>query len=427
MPRNEWPSFRGPRASGVAEGADPPLSWDLADGDNVRWRVEIPGVGHSSPVVWGGRVFVTTAVSSDSAAEFVHGRTQTIASAADMSAQSWRVYCLSLADGAVLWQRALHEGVPRAPRHVKGSYANPTPATDGRVLVVSFGSEGLYALDLDGNLLWSRDLGVLDGGYTPYPDSHWGFASSPVLHDGLVIVQADTQNQSFLAAFRAGDGDPVWRVPREQDTSWSTPTVVGEGPDAQVVVSGTDYAGYAARDGTELWRLPDGAGVKIPAPLVAGDLILLGGGDSHLRSRFFALRSAARGTLSPDEASPAELAWHNNASPHVVTPIVYDGLLYVCADNGILTIYDLDSGKRVNRLRIGGRSATFSASPVAAGGRLYFASEDGEVFVLAAGSRAELLADNDVGEVVFATPAIVDDTFIVRGHRHVFAFADRDP
>jgi len=422
--RNEWPSFRGLRASGVADGADPPLTWDLANGDNVLWRVEIPGVGHSSPVVWGGRVFITTAVSSDSEAEFVHGRTQTTASAADMSAQSWRVYCLALADGAVLWERTVHEGVPRAPRHVKGSYANPTPATDGRVLVVSFGSEGLYALDLDGNPLWSRDLGVLDGGYTPYPDSHWGFASSPILHDGLVIVQADAQNQSFLAAFRSVDGEPVWRVAREQDTSWSTPTVAGEGPDAQVVVSGTDYAGYAAVDGTELWRLPDGAGVKIPAPLLADDLILLGGGDSHLRPRFFALRPAARGTLSPDDSGPAMVAWHNDASPHVVTPIVYDGLLYVCSDNGILTIYDVRSGERVNRARVGGRSVTFSASPVAAAGRLYFASEDGQVLVLAAGEDAEMLAVNDVGEVLFATPAIVGETIIVRGSRHLFAFVD---
>jgi outer membrane protein assembly factor BamB len=375
-------------------------------------------------VVWGGRVFVTTAVSSAPDAEFVHGRTQTTASAADLSVQSWRVYCLALADGSILWQRTLHEGVPRTPRHVKGSFANPTPATDGRVLVVSFGSEGLYALDLDGELLWSRDLGVLDGGYTPYPDSHWGFASSPVLYDGLVFVQADAQNQSFLAAFRARDGEPAWRVARGQDTSWSTPTVVGAGADAQVVVSGTDYyAAYAAVDGSELWRLPDGAGVKIPAPLAADGLILVGGGDSHMQPPFYALRPDARGTLAPESSAAATaVAWHNDARPHVVTPIVYDGLLYVCADNGILTIYDVATGERRNRVRVGGRSATFSASPVAAAGRLYFASEDGQVLVLAAGEEAELLAANDVGEVLFATPAIAGDTLLVRGRRHLFAF-----
>jgi outer membrane protein assembly factor BamB len=420
-----WPSFRGPRASGVAVDARPPVTWDATTGANLLWKAEIPGVGHSSPVVWGERVFVTTAVSSAEEAEFLHGRTDTSRSARDISPQSWRVYCLDRSNGDVVWQRTLHEGEPRTPRHLKASYANPTPATNGRQLVVFFGSEGLYALDLDGNLLWSRDLGTLDGGYTPLPDAHWGFASSPVIHEELVFVQGDAQNQSFLAAFDLGTGDPVWRVVRDEDTSWSTPTVVEGGGRTELVVSGTrHHVAYDPATGEELWRLAADAAVKIATPIAAQGMVLVGGGELAAKPRFYAVRRGASGTIPTDEGKPsAALAWWNEARPHVVTPLAYEGVLYVCTDSGILTLYDLSTGERLNRVRVGNRSASFSASPVAAAGKVYFAGEDGEVFVLRAGEEATLLAENPIGEVIFATPAISGDTLIVRGQRHLFALA----
>jgi outer membrane protein assembly factor BamB len=463
-----WPSFRGPGASGIADGADLPLDWAVEKAINVLWKAPIAGVGHSSPVIWGDRVFITAAVSSAPAPPFVHGQTDTSASANDDSLHSWRVVCLDLATGAVRWERTLAERPPRADRHVKASFANPTPATDGEHLVVSFGSEGLFALDLDGNLLWQRDLGILDGGWSPAPDTHWGYGSSPIIHEGLAIVQADAQNQSYVAAFDVASGEQAWRTERGEDTSWSTPAIVAGPAGPELVVSGTHhYRAYDPRTGEELWRLADGADVKIPTPIVAAGMLLLGGGSAHMRPPFYALRPGARGAIDaagagddaervagagargearasaagtmviPPTASTASalagevpagasgstgaIVWRNDARPHVVTPIAYRGLLYVCTDNGILTIYDLATGARINRFRLGGRGASFSASPVAADGRLYFASEDGDVFVLAAGTEGALLATNPVGEVIFATPAIVPGVMVIRGREHVFA------
>ena len=446
-----WPSFRGPGASGIADGADLPLDWNVEEATNVLWKTPIAGVGHSSPVIWGDRVFITTAVSSAAEPLFVHGQTDTSASANDGSVHSWRVVCLDLATGAVRWERTLAERPPRADRHVKASFANPTPATDGEHLVVSFGSEGLFALDLDGNLLWQRDLGILDGGWSTAPDTHWGYGSSPIIQDGLAIVQADAQNLSYVAAFDVASGEQAWRTERDEDTVWSTPTVVDGPSGPELVLSGTHhYRAYDPRTGEELWRLADGADVKIPTPIVAEGMLLLGGGSAHMRPPFYALRPGARGEIdvagAGDDAgrvdgagaageepagtagttgasgSAGAIVWRNDARPHVVTPIAYRGLLYVCMDNGILTIYELATGERINRLRLGGRGASFSASPVAADGRLYFASEDGDVFVLAAGTEGELLATNSIGEVILATPAIVPGVMVIRGRQHVFAF-----
>src|SRR5690242_9749074 len=188
-----WPSFRGQNGGGIGDGNDPPTTWDAEKSINIAWKTPIPGLGHSSPIVWEDRIFVTTAVSGNTNPQFVHGLTETAASADDTSKQSWRVYCLNKNNGQIIWEKAIYEGIPKVKRHVKASYANSTPATDGKNLVVSFGSEGLYCFDLNGKLLWKQDLGILDGGWTAGPDFHWGFGSSPVIYKNLAIVQCDTQ------------------------------------------------------------------------------------------------------------------------------------------------------------------------------------------------------------------------------------------
>ena len=196
-----WPSFRGPNGAGVGDGNNPPTAWDAEKSINILWKTPIPGLGHSSPILWGDHVFVTSAVSGSANSQFVHGLTDTGASADDNSKHSWRVYCLNKNTGRIIWERAVYEGVPKVKRHVKASYANPTPATDGKHLVVSFGSEGLYCFDLEGKLLWKQDLGILDGGWSSDSNSHWGFGSSPVIHDGKVVVLCDVQKDAFLAVF----------------------------------------------------------------------------------------------------------------------------------------------------------------------------------------------------------------------------------
>lgn len=428
VPAQNWPSFRGERASGVADGQNPPTTWDAEKSTNILWKRRIPGVGHSSPVVWGDRIFVTTAITSDPNSVYLDGPTHSGESSADLSKHSWRVYCLDKTSGRVLWEKTAAEGAPKAKRHLKGSQANSTPATDGKHVVAFFASEGLYCYDFAGKLLWKQDLGLLDGGWTPDPESHFGFASSPVIHKHVVIVQCDTQKNSFIAAYDLKDGKRVWHTPREEDTAWSTPTIYEGRGRAELLVSGTNFfRGYDPMTGKELWRLADGADVKIPTPVVAEDLVFLGGGSTQAKLFFYAVRLGASGDISlgKEAESSERVVWRNRARPHIITPIVYGGYLYVCTDNGVLTQYEAKTGKRTYLERLGGKGGSFSASPVAADGRLYFSSEDGEVFVIRAGSAYELLATNRVGEVLMATPAISTGMIILRGRNHVFGIKAR--
>jgi outer membrane protein assembly factor BamB len=366
---------------------------------------------------------VTTAVSSAANSQFVHGLTDTAASADDNSRHSWRVYCLDRATGRIIWEKAVYEGAPKVKRHVKASYANSTPATDGKYLVVSFGSEGLYCFDLDGKILWQQDLGILDGGWTADPESHFGFGSSPIIYKQLAIVQCDTQSQSFIAGYDLADGKLVWQSARAEDSSWSTPAMYESKDHAELITSGTKYyRGYDPLTGKELWRLADGVDVKIPTPVIAHGLYFLSGGDAHARRTFYALRAGLKGEIKPAENLDGgkSIAWQSPViKPHIVTPIVYRDYLYVCTDNGVLTQYQAKTGEPGYRARLGNGGA-FSSSPIAANGNLYFASEDGDVFVVKVGPAYELLARNPMGEVMMATPAITGKMIIIRGQHHVF-------
>ena len=220
-----WPSFRGPGASGVADGSPTSVKWDAATGENVLWKTPVGGVSVSSPIVWGDRVFVSTAVSSDPNAGIKTGLYGDVEPAKDVSNHTWRLIALDKRTGKVLWNRVAHEGVPKTKRHPKSSQASATPVTDGRHVIVSFGSEGLYAYDVDGALLWKRDLGVLNAGWFYDPDFEWGIGSSPIIWKNLVIVQCDIQKNSFIAAFDVATGQPAWRTAREEIPSWSTPAI----------------------------------------------------------------------------------------------------------------------------------------------------------------------------------------------------------
>lgn len=423
-----WPAFRGPNASGVADGANPPTTWDAEKSVNILWKTAIPGLGHSSPVVWGDKVFITTAVSGAANPEFVHGPTDTGASTNDNSKHSWRVYCLDRTSGRVLWEKVVYEGTPKVQRHVKASHANSTPAIDGKHLIVSFGSQGLYCFDLNGKLFWHQDLGLLDGGWTADAEAHWGFGSSPIIYKNLVIVQCDTQKRSFIAAYDLNDGKKAWETQREEDSSWSTPAIYESKDHVELVTSGTKYyRGYDPMTGKELWRLADGVDVKIPTPIIANGLYYLSGGDAHAKRNFYALHAGLKGDIKTADGTSANefVAWQSPViKPHIVTPIVYGDYLYVCTDNGVLTQYQAETGEPGYRARLGSGGA-FSASPVAADGKLYFANEDGEVFVIKAGAEYHLLSQNPMGEVVIASPAITKGMLIVRGQNHVFAISEK--
>jgi outer membrane protein assembly factor BamB len=420
-----WPSFRGRNASGVAEGASStPVTWNATTGLNVLWKAPIEGLAVSSPIVWGNRVFVSTAVSSDPNATFRHGLYGDVEPSSDVSLHSWHLVAFDKQTGKVIWDRTAHKGTPKTKRHPKSSQASPTPVTDGRYVVVSFGSEGLYAYDFDGELRWKQDLGVLNAGWFYDPDYEWGVGSSPIIWKDLVIVQCDIQTRSFVAAFHLKTGQPAWRTSRDEIPSWATPTVYEDGRHAELVTQGTHFIrGYDPKTGAELWRLSGNSEVTIPTPIIAKDLIVVTNGYRGVQP-IFAIKPGAKGdiTLKGEETKSDSIVWSSKrGGPYIPTPVIYGDHLYVCLNNGVLAAYQLRTGERLYQERLGGKGGAFSASPVAADGKIYLASEDGDVFVVKAGPTYELLATNPMGEVLMATPAISDGVLFVRGLKHLYA------
>jgi outer membrane protein assembly factor BamB len=411
---NDWPQFRGRNASGVAgNGAAPPVSWSLEPATSVGWRTTLPGLAHSSPIVWGDRVYLTTAVAADGKPGVVLGDVSKsgIDPAADTGRHSWHLIALDKGSGKILFNRTAHEGVPRMKRHVKASHASATPATDGRVIVALMGSEGLFAFDMNGNQRWRADLGVMDVGLVDDPTMQWGPASSPVIFDDMVIVQNDRHRDSYLAAYDLATGKELWRAAHEEYPSWATPAIVRVGGRAQIVTNSGQYIrGFDPRSGKELWRLSDNrTQVKVPSPIVANDLVIVTGGYPPGGRPIYAIRPNGSGALTEKD-----LAWKTDrGAPYTGTPILYDGILYALTDNGILSAYEPATGERLYQQRVAGGTG-FSASPVAANGRLYLASEDGDVHVVKAGRMYELLSSNRMGEPLMATPAISGNTIFVR-------------
>ncbi len=419
---DHWPSFRGPSASGVADGQGLPLEWDLSSGRNIRWKTSIPGIANSSPVVWGDRIFVTTAVSASGDATFRTGLYGDVSSVDDTARHSWELYSLDRETGRVLWRRVAKEGVPRVKRHLKASQANSTPATDGRHVVVLFGGTGtLHGYDFDGNQLWERDLGMLDGGFFRDPSYQWGHASSPVIYEGSVIVQVDIQRDSFIAAYDLESGREVWRTPRDEIPTWGTPTVYRDADRDELITNGTTVRGYDPRTGELLWRLGPNSDITVATPVVGSGLFFVTAGYSPVQP-IYAIRPGARGDISAERGTESSrwLAWSKDRyGTYIPTPIVYRGHLYTLANNGVLTCYEAETGEMVYRERVG-EGGSFSASPVASDSRLYIASETGTVYVVQAGPRFRLLAQNEMDEVCMATPAISGGMLIVRTLGHVY-------
>jgi len=417
-----WPSFRGPDASGTADGQGAVADWDPATGRNVRWKRPIPGLANSSPVVWGDRVYLTTAVNRRADDSFRTGLYGDVAPVEDLSEHTWKVFALDAATGAVVWERDVFTGAPKVKRHPKASQANSTPATDGRRVVALFGSIGLLVCyDTEGALLWKREIGALDSGWFFDPTYQWGHSSSPIMYDGLVIVQADVQKGSFLAAFDVETGRDVWRTDRDEISTWGTPTIYRSLDRDELVTNGPTIRGYDPHTGRLLWSLGPNSEITVGTPVVGADLIYVTGGYPPVRP-VYAIRPGGAGDLSlPEDRSASDaIAWsHDRDGTYIPTPILYRGQLYTCNSNGILTAYDAATGTRVYRARVGGGGA-FSASPVAADGRLYFASEDGDVFVVKAGRRYDELAKIPMHETIVATPAISNGLIVIRTAGHVY-------
>lgn len=423
-----WPQFRGPGASGVAEAGQPPVTWNAEKSANLRWKTPIPGLGHSSPVAWGKKIFVTTAVAGSSAKpETRFGLYGDVAPVKDEPKHAWRLYALDSDTGKILWERTASEGMPKVMRHPKSTHADSTPVTDGKYVVTLFGSEGLYCYNLNGKLLWKQDLGVLDAGWFYDPDYQWEYGSSPIIYKNLIIVQADIQKDPFIAAYDLKTGKQIWKTMREEIPSWGTPTVYEGKARAELIANGSKaIRGYDPLTGKELWRLSPNSEVTTPTPFVAHDLIFVTSGYAPIQP-IYAIKPGASGDISLKDGKDSNefIAWSKQrGGPYMPTPVVYGDHLYTCSNQGVLTAYNAKTGERVYQERLGGKGGAFTASPVASAGKIYLSSEDGDVFVVKAGPKYELLATNPVGEVMMATPALNNGLLIVRGINHVFAFGE---
>jgi outer membrane protein assembly factor BamB len=420
----DWPQFRGIGATGVSEGRSMPAVWNVPAGTNVLWKTTIPGLGLSSPVVWGDMLCVSTAISGKADASLRPGLYGDIQSVPDDTSHEWRVYCLDKKTGRIAWQQTANTGVPKIKRHMKSTHANSTLAIDGQHLIAFFGSEGLYAYDLKGKLLWKKDLGVLDAGFYMVPEAQWETGSSPVIHDGIVVVQADVQKASFLAAFDVRDGKDLWRMARTDVPTWGTPTVHEVNGRPQVIVNGMRHAGaYDLKTGNEIWKLTGGGDIPVPTPVVSDGLIYITNAHGSM-SPVYAVRDTASGdvSLSSGASSNAGVAWsYPRDGGYMCTPLVYRGLVYIVKFNGVLNVYDAKTGEKKFQDRFAAGTSAFTASPVASDGKVYFANEDGQVFVLKASPAYELLSTNDMGSSVLATPAISEGRLLFRTQKELIA------
>ena len=416
-PGGNWPQWRGPGGQAhAASGA--PLEWGAEQ--NVLWRTPIPGRGHSSPIVVGGRIFLTSAISGEKvpgAKAVVHFMGSEEFLHPDSLGADQRLDVLLLAldrrDGALAWRRVARAGaLPHDNRHRVGSYANPTPASDGERVVAWFGTQGLHAFTLEGDLLWSEDFGSVG-------TMGMGVATSPVLvaAAGLVVVQSDVEEGagSFIAALDIATGAVRWRSERTQRVGWATPTVVKSGDGASLVVAmGTgEIVAYEAETGEERWRVEGLRGNAVPSPVTSGDGLL------------FAVTGYPRKNILALDVRDGSVRWsYRKGQGYVPSPIFHRGALYLVSDGGILTALDGRSGEVIYE---GGRMplpSRFFSSPVVAGERIYLTSEDGDTHVIRSGPRFEILATNSVDEPVMASPAIVDGTLYLRSAEHLYAIAD---
>ena len=420
---NDWPQWRGPSGQGLADGSIP-VQWGDPD---IVWKAPIKGKGHSSPIIVGERIFLTTAIEGEVIAgarapihmrdawadENPADRTQYLnpASLGSDRRHPLVVIALTRASGEPLWERIAYDGQMYDDRHRRGSYASATPVSDGMRVYAYFGSEGVFAYDLDGNLLWTADVGDL-------PNWGLGLGASPVLHGGLLILVCDRDSgeTSFMIALDKYTGVEVWRTPRTVRTTWSTPLIADGSRGPELIVSGHQLIiGYDPSTGLERWRTSGTYANTIASPVAANGWAYFSGG--YPRKFTVALRLGGRGDLD----GRTDRKWvYEKGTAYVASNILYKGLLYLVSDKGILTCLDPGSGEVIYRGRVP-VPGTFMASPVAWDGKILLTSIEGDVFVIRSGREHEVLAHNSIGEAVWASPAIVGNRLYLRGERHLFA------
>ncbi len=423
---NNWPHWRGPHATGAAVNANPPTTW--SETENIRWKVRIPGMGHATPIVWEDRIFIQTAIKGEMP------KTQTQNTEAENPPEDSRrrrrgrrrnevfpsykfdLIALNRSDGSVLWQKTLRETPPHEGIHETASFASNSPITDGEHIYAYFGSRGLYCLDMAGNLKWEKDIGKMQKRNT------FGEGSCPIIHGNTIVILQDHEGPSFITALDKRTGDELWKMDRDERTTWTSPIVVEHGGKAQVIVTATNRSrSYDLETGEVLWECGGMTGNVIPTPIAADGLVYLISGFRGAALQAVNLANAEGDITASTEA----IAWeYNEDTPYVPSPLLHGNILYFLKGNDIISAVDKISGELLyGPIRIGGVRGIY-ASIVGAADRVYVVSRNGTVAVVQHGPKFEILAQNYLEDSFNASPAIVGSELYLRGSQYLYCIAE---
>lgn len=412
-----WPQWRGPEGQGVSTETGLPVEWSATK--NIKWKTAIAGRGHSSPIVWGNKIFLTTALDGDVIPGAKAGVTHKLLDGTDFvhpdavgadRKHTFKVICLDRESGKIVWERVAYEGAVADSRHKKASFASSTPATDGKYVFAFFGTEGLYAYDYQGKLVWKQNLGTLG-------TASVGYGVSPILYKNVVIMQCDDSGgKSFIAAFDKKTGKQAWRTERKVDVTWSSPVLVRAGDRTELVASAAEaIIAYDPATGKELWRHKGLESNAVPTPVVSKDLVVVTSGAP--RKIALGLKAGGNG----DVTGTSQLVWsYNKGTAYVPSPILYGDYLYLMTGNGSISCLQARTGKVEYEGARVPKPTMFMASPVAYDGKILLTSEEGDTFVLKAGPKHEVLRTNSLGEPVYASPAIADGRIFIRGEQNIY-------
>jgi len=421
---SNWPQWRGPLRTGVSPTADPPTHW--SETQNINWKVRLPGSGTATRIVWGRQVFIQTAIPAGQGAQVTPVLQQQRppqprggfgGGPAPAEKYQFVLLCLDRATGKALWQKVVREEVPHEGHHRDHGYASYSPVTDGAVVVSYFGSRGLHCYDMQGNQKWEKDLGRMQ------TKMGFGEGSSPALHGDTVVVVWDHEgDDDFIVALDKGTGEELWRTPRDEDTTWSTPVVVERESGAQVVVSATrKVRAYDLKTGRLLWECAGMTANAIPSPVAQGDRVYVTSGFRG--SNLLAIKLGREGDLTGTDA----IAWsHNRGTPYVPSPLLYDNRLYFLSGNEPrLSCFDVRTGKALYETkRIEDLQGVY-ASPVGAAGRVYLVGRNGTTTVIKNADATEVLATNVLEDHIDASPALAGKELFLRGHEFLYCIAEK--
>ncbi len=399
-----WPQWRGPMATGAAPQADPPLQW--SETNNVKWKAAIPGDGNSTPIVWGNRVFILTAMPAGGGG----------GGGSEIPTQPYQfiVVCYDRQTGRVLWQKIARQEVPHEGHQENNTFASASPVTDGKILCAFFGSRGLHCYDFDGNLKWEKDFGKMK------TRMGFGEGSSPALYGDTIVIYWDHEGADFIAAMDKNTGKELWRQPRDEATGWSTPLIIVHNGQRQVIVNATHRVrSYDLATGKQLWECGGQTANAIPTPVASADVVYVTSGFKG--NALQAIKLGRTGDLTGTDA----VLWsHDKNTPYVPSPLLVDNFLYVVTgNNAVLSCFEAATGQSdFEHERLEGIYNIY-ASPVAAKDRVYVLSREGACLVIKKGPKLEILATNKLDDQTDASLALAGKEIVVRGHHNLYCIA----